>query len=237
VEPVRPIDRRHGPRLVAARTARVRATIAWLGAGRIATGLLGAALAAAAGWWLLRPTATPVEQALPFAATTTREAVSAGPPTAVGTAAGGPTSGRETLVVHVAGAVVHPGVYELAAGARVRDAVNAAGGPAADADLDAMNLAAPVRDGERVYVPLPGEAPGPAVIGGGSGASGVPGPVDLNVAGEAELDALPGIGPALAAAIVADREANGPFATVDDLLRVRGIGPAKLDQFRDRVTV
>jgi competence protein ComEA len=154
------------------------------------------------------------------------------------------------IVVHVAGAVVQPGVVHLPAGSRAEDALAAAGGVAADADTDALNLAAPLRDGDRLYVPHLGQ-PVPTVVvpsGGaaaGGGASGggaaataaAAGPVDLNRATVDQLDSLPGVGPATAAAIVAYRDEHGPFATVDDLLGVRGIGPAKLDAIRALVAV
>jgi competence protein ComEA len=145
------------------------------------------------------------------------------------------------VVVHVAGAVVAPGVYRLSAGARVVDAIATAGGLRADAATDAVNQAALVRDGERVYVPAVGEAVPPGAMGSGSTggtSSSVPtGPLDLNVATAEQLDTLPGVGPATAAAIVAYRDDHGPFATVDDLGEVRGIGPAKLEALRDLVRV
>ena len=121
-----------------------------------------------------------------------------------------PTIATGTVVVHVAGAVVAPGVYELGAGARAADAVTVAGGASPEADVDALNLAAPLQDGERVYVPVVGEAVPPPVAAPTSSAA--VGPVDLNRATVDELDGLPGIGPATAQAIVAHREANGPFA-------------------------
>jgi competence protein ComEA len=146
-----------------------------------------------------------------------------------------------TLVVHAAGAVNAPGLYELAAGSRVNDVIAAAGGLAAGADADRVNLAAPVADGERVYIPKVGEAvpaaEGPSVDGYASNGSATSGPVNLNTASVEELDTLPGIGPSIAQAIVDERERNGPFRSVDDLERVRGIGPSKLDQLRDLVTV
>jgi competence protein ComEA len=138
------------------------------------------------------------------------------------------------LVVHVAGAVAHPGVYRLRAGARAIDAVDAAGGPTIDADTGRINLAAPLRDGERVYVPRIGEA-APSAIGAGTGEER--GPINLNTATVAELESLPGVGPSTAAAIVDHRERSGPFTSVEQLLDVRGIGPAKLDQIRGLVTV
>src|SRR5262249_31399618 len=104
-------------------------------------------------------------------------------------------------------------------------------------DLGQLNLAAPVADGTRIAVPVTGQTV-PAVTNDGAtpATTAVAGPVDLNTATAAQLDTLPGIGPATAAAIVHDREENGPFASVDDLARVRGIGPAKLAQLRDLAT-
>lgn len=140
------------------------------------------------------------------------------------------------VTVHVVGAVLAPGLVELPAGARVADALEAAGGAAADADLARVNLARPLLDGEQVLVPVPGEvlegAPAAAPAGGGAGrpaAAGVPaagGPVDLNTAGVEELDTLPGVGPVLAQRIVDWRTDVGPFASVADLTAVSGIGEA-----------
>lgn len=147
------------------------------------------------------------------------------------------------LVVHVVGAVRAPGVVRVRDGTRVIDALNAAGGAAPRADLGALNLAARVTDGARIVVPAVGEAPPPQLPGDaatGSGVApggGVPGPIDVNRATAEELDALPGVGPATATAIVREREANGPFRSPDDLERVRGIGPAKLATLRDLVRV
>jgi competence protein ComEA len=147
------------------------------------------------------------------------------------------------VLVHVVGSVHAPGVVELPAGARVVDAVAAAGGATAEADLSALNLARPVVDGEQVLVPRPGEVP-PLPAGGlpaGGAASGpaeTAGPVlvDVNRATAGELEALPGIGPVLAERIVAHREEHGPFAAVDDLQGVRGIGPSLLADLRELVT-
>jgi competence protein ComEA len=161
------------------------------------------------------------------------------------------------VVVQAAGAVHLPGVHRLPAGSRVDDLVSAAGGSTPDADLDRVNLAALLVDGERIWVPRRGEVEVPPVVSGGTtaapggsaggGTSGGSGsspdggdptaPVDLNTATDAQLDALPGIGPATAAAILAHRDANGPFRSVDDLLDVRGIGEAKLEQLRPLVRV
>jgi competence protein ComEA len=152
------------------------------------------------------------------------------------------------VVVDVVGAVRRSGIVRLGAGARVVDAIAAAGGAVAGADLTRLNLAAVVADGARVAVPrLGAPAPGidPAAVVGSAQAAGdtAPGtpsadaPVNLNTASAAQLDSLPGVGPATAAAIISDRAEHGPFRSVDDLGRVRGIGDAKLDQLRKLVTV
>jgi len=149
-----------------------------------------------------------------------------------------------TVWVHVVGRVAAPGVVALPAGSRVGDAVGAAGGPLPDADLAALNLAAVVQDGAQVRVPAPGEEPvvadaadGTAGSSGGGAAGPAGGGVDVNTAPSTELQTLPGIGPVLAERIVAWREANGPFGSVDALLDVSGIGPAVLGQIRDLVRV
>lgn len=136
--------------------------------------------------------------------------------------------------VHVSGAVRAPGLYVVGADARVIDAVSAAGGLADDADASAINLARPVTDGEQLVVPVEGEAP-PAGPSAGSGSA--PGLVSVNTADAAALEELPGIGPALAARIIDWRDTEGPFASVDDLLAVSGIGPKVLESLRDLVTV
>lgn len=145
------------------------------------------------------------------------------------------------VVVHVAGAVVHPGVYRLPIGSRVADAVAAAGGALGNAALDAVNLARILSDGEQVRLPTTDEVASgmvaPAAGGGvGAGASGAAGLVNLNTASAAELETLPGIGAATAQKIVDDREANGPFATPEDLMRVTGIGAKKFEALKDLVT-
>ena len=139
------------------------------------------------------------------------------------------------LVVHVDGAVASPDVYELEPGSRVADAIDAAGGLAEGADTSTLNLAAPVADGEKVHVPVEGEsAPAAPGTSGGAEAGGL---VNLNTAGVEELDELPGVGEATAQAIVEDREANGPFTTVEDLMRVSGIGEKKFERLRELVCV
>ena len=136
------------------------------------------------------------------------------------------------VLVHVVGAVRRPGVYQLADGARARDAVTAAGGATRRAALDGLNLAARVADGEQVVVPVRGRGAPVAAP-----APGKPPVVRLNDADAAALDALPGVGPATAQRIVAWREAHGPFATVDGLLDVPGIGEAKLAAMREQLAL
>ena len=150
-----------------------------------------------------------------------------------------------TIVVHVSGAVANPGVVSVPSGARVADAVAAAGGVDRSADVTAINLAAPLADGDQVVVPQAAGSGGggPAIAGtpsvgvGGSSAEGTGDKVALNLAGPADLETLPGVGPVLASRIIAHRQANGPFQAVEDLLDVPGIGEATLAGFRDLVVV
>jgi competence protein ComEA len=148
-----------------------------------------------------------------------------------------PTTTSAELHVHAAGAVAQPGVVTVPNGSRVTDVVAAAGGPAADADLDQINLAAPVTDGERVYVPHKGET----VLADSGGASATSaaadGIVNINNADATTLETLPGVGPATAKAIVDYRTQHGKFRSVDDLLNVRGIGPSKLSQIKPHARV
>ncbi|MDO4502543.1 MAG: helix-hairpin-helix domain-containing protein [Coriobacteriia bacterium] len=182
--------------------------------------------------------------------------------------------------MHVVGAVKQPGIYELAAGSRLADAIEAAGGPSSKAAVDAVNLARELSDGEQVSVPTKAQvakekkqqecavpragasgsgsggvgaagsggsgvsgsaasgaagATGAAGASSGSGAQG--GLINVNTATEAELQTISGIGPATAQKIVADREANGPFARIEDLTRVSGIGDKKLEAMRGSITV
>lgn len=219
---VEPLSRPAAPQSVA---DRARAWVEWFGTGRLVAASLATLIVCAGAYWLVHTPPPPTEASLPVATTTS----SATP----GTSMAAPESPTRVLV-HVTGAVVEPGVFELAAGARVRDAVVAAGGPTAEADWNALNLAAVVADASRVYVPVVGEdvpvEPSSATPAGGAG------PIDVNRATVDQLDELPGVGPATAAAIVTERERNGPFVDVDDLDRVPGIGPAKLEALRDLVT-
>lgn len=177
-----------------------------------------------------------------------------------GQAAGATSTSVPTeIVVHVAGAVNAPGVVRVGPNARVTDAVSAAGGPRGDADLNKINLAALLSDGVWLYVPAVGEST-PPVAGGpvasgadassgtgtavghpasgtASGAASAPQPVNINTATAQELETLPGVGPATAAAIIAHRESAGPFTSPEQLDDVRGIGPAKVEALIDAVVV
>ena len=142
-----------------------------------------------------------------------------------------PTRSPEpAIVVDVAGAVVHPGVVRLAVGARIADALAAAGGATAEADLVALNKAAPVRDGQRIYVPRPGET-----VPAGSAGSDAQLKIDVNHATAAELEALPGIGPTIAARIVRSRGGH-PFTRIEEL-QTRGLVTARIfADIKDMVT-
>jgi len=143
------------------------------------------------------------------------------------------------VVVDVVGAVRRPGLYRLAQGARIADAVSRAGGATPKADLALINLAAPLADGEQVVVPRRGTAAlgAPAGPAGSSASGGAPagGPVHLSTATLEQLDSLPGIGPVTAQKILDYRQKHGAFTSVDELDAVPGIGPARLDQLKDLV--
>lgn len=143
---------------------------------------------------------------------------------------GAASESRATILVHVLGAVVSPGLYELREGDRVVDAIALADGLADDADDAGINLARPLSDGEQLVVPVVGAAP-PTGQPAGDGL------VNLNTADASALDTLPRVGPAMAERIIAWREANGGFSSVEDLLDVSGIGDATLEGLRDLVTV
>jgi competence protein ComEA len=161
------------------------------------------------------------------------------------------------LRVHVSGAVRNPGVYRLDPGSIIDDAVEAAGGPTDDADLDHINLALELYDQQQVYVPrvgeptpeltlpsasptptntLPSGSPAPTPTAGEKEVT-PPGKVNINTATVEQLDTLPGIGPAIAQRIVDYRQANGPFAEPEDIMNVSGIGPATFEKLQDLITV
>lgn len=140
----------------------------------------------------------------------------------------------ETIQVHVSGWVSAPGVISLDDGALAADAIAAAGGLRPGARVEGVNLAAPVANGTQLIIPGPDDAPVEPPGGSSGGAGGL---VAVNRATAVELETLPGVGPVLASRIVAFREENGPFSTVEDLLSVPGIGEAKLAALRDLITV
>ncbi len=156
---------------------------------------------------------------------------------------------EESWVIYITGAVKAPGVYTVPPGIRIYEVVDRAGGLTADADAVAINLARPLQDGDHIHVPKRGEEVNPVSresAGGvvpdmGTSSSGSPGKgggkVSLNRASGAELETLPGVGPKTAVAIIRFRKENGPFRSVEDLIQVRGIGPAKMAQVRGLVTV
>ena len=137
------------------------------------------------------------------------------------------------VVVDVVGAVRRPGLYRLAHGSRIADAVTRAGGATSKADLAQVNLAAPLADGEQVVVPRRGPA-GVVGVGVSSGTT-TAAPVQLSTATLEQLESLPGVGPVMAQKILDYRQAHGAFQSVDELDAVPGIGPKRLDQLRDLV--
>lgn len=156
-----------------------------------------------------------------------------------GSSTNGPAGAR--IIVHVVGEVARPGIVLLAQGARVIDAVTAAGGALASSDLERINLARVVTDGEQVHVPAPGEAILPGAYGSTlrapAGGSEPAVRVNLNTAGLGELDSLPGVGPVLAQRIIDWRAQHGRFTSVEELGEISGIGARLLSQLTDRVTV
>jgi competence protein ComEA len=236
----------------------------WIGMGRIIASSVGVLVVVSGGWWIMRSPPPPIEAGIAFApslvstAVPTLNSVGDSPGVTIGVTPAVSASGSSPakITVHVAGEVRFPGVVVITSSARVVDAVAAAGGATARADLDAVNLATPLVDAAQVYIPRRGETPRPFVIrprpglnpptaatgmSGGSaasgGATGAAIIIDLNNATEQQLDTLPGVGPSTARAILAYRVQHGPFSRIEDLLNIRGIGPAKLDALRGLVRI
>ena len=227
----------------------------WFGISRMIGSVLSVAFVGVAGWWLVQVPPPPPEASLSFASTT----VAAN--TTIGVSASSINTTPQIITVHVAGAVKNPGVYRLKYGSRINDGLVAAGGATSAANLDVINLATVLNEGEQIYVPKRGEKPhvitnrpqaggaggvgGAAGAGGAGGAAGAGGAtngaaslqININLASVVELEQLPGVGPATAKAIVAYREKFGAFLKVEDLLKVRGIGPAKLSEILPRARV
>jgi len=173
--------------------------------------------------WINRPQSHPIVISTPV-------------PTATPTVALTPTPAP--LRVYVTGAVNEPDVYILSPGSIVKDAVLAAGGGTDDADLNRVNLALQVYDQQQVYVPRKGEETSPiALPTEPSLPASAAAKVNINSASSEELDALPGIGPAIAQRVVDYRTENGPFATTEDIMKVKGIGPATFAELEDWITV
>jgi competence protein ComEA len=222
--------------------------VSFIGLTRLVIGLLATTIASAGIWLLVRPSAPLVESVVPHASGVGIVAPLSTMPTPL------------TVRIHVAGAVVHPGVYTVSSSARVVDAVAAAGGATSRADLERINLAQTIVDTEQVFVPsratrtnkitvaprlrpsrttVPVSVP---TIPGAMPIIGVPNTsvtplINLNSATSDQLDTLPGVGPSTAKAIISYRNRKGPFGKVEDLLNVPGIGPSKVAALRDQVTV
>jgi competence protein ComEA len=202
--------------------------------------VVGILVVAAAGLWYVRSLPTPIR----VETTSEMGGGPAGDPGAMSDPAPAPSPSASAspaveILVHVAGWVHHPGVYRLHQGDRVVDAIEAAGGARAGADLTVLNLAAPLSDGEQVLVGRRGGGAGlvsGTSSGSGSGSAGG-GLVNINTAGLEELESLPGIGPSLGQRIIDYREQHGPFHSVDDLDDVSGIGEKTLEDLRPLVTV
>jgi competence protein ComEA len=222
--------------------------LSFIGVTRLLVGLLATTIASAGIWLLVRPSAPLVESVVPHASGVGIVAPLSTLPTPL------------TVRIHVAGAVVRPGVYTVSSSARVVDAVKAAGGPTSRADLERINLAQTIVDTEQVFVPFrstrttkitvaprlrPSRTTIPVSVPTISSALpiiGVPTTsvtplINLNSATSDQLDTLPGVGPSTAKAIISYRNRKGPFRKVEDLLNVPGIGPSKVAALRDQVTV
>ncbi len=207
--------------------------------GAVALGTVAVLVAIA--WRLFVTSQPPIEDSLPIVQRSTTVAPAAAVPAEV-RSEGSSTAATvlpEDVVVHVAGGVHTPGLVFGSDGWRVYDAIEAAGGLTPNADPDRINLAAPIADGQRVFVPIAGEPVIPALAATPGAASVDPATtmVDINSADSVALQQLPGVGPATAERILSHREDHGPFATVDSLVAVRGIGPATLEGIRDHATV
>lgn len=231
---------------------KVQATIKWFGLSRLIGSVLSLIAVALAGWWLLRVPPPPPEDSIPIAstATTVSFAVSSPQATELDTELDAKLV-RELateLTVHIAGAVKTPGVYQLQVGARINDGVVAAGGATAQADLDSVNLAMLLSEGEQIYIPKRNDKPHIIVqprftssnnLNSSNSATNneLQISININTATAIELEQLAGVGPSTAKAIIEFRQKNGGFKTVEDLLNVRGIGPAKLSEILPQARV
>ncbi len=224
-------------KLVQSTFKKLQTTIKWFGLSRLIGSFLSLIAVALAGWWLLRVPPPPPEDSIPIASTvTTLSLTTISPPT---------TSPFSKITVHIAGAVKTPGVYQFHIGARINDGVVAAGGATAQADLNSVNLAMLLSEGEQIYIPKRNEKPHIVVQPrftnptGSNIATDKPLQISINIntATAIELEQLAGVGPSTAKAIIEFREKNGAFKTVEDVLNVRGIGPAKLSEILPQARV
>ncbi|MBM0127175.1 helix-hairpin-helix domain-containing protein [Pimelobacter simplex] len=252
-EPGRHAARRRRPRPDPRRSlALLGDRLPTLGVPQVAVVALAVALGlAVTTWWVLRDRTEPLapvsaEPTAPLVTTTPSAAPEPVPGQAPGQAPGstpggaGAGPGTGTVTVDVAGRVRRPGIVVLAAGSRVTDALAAAGGPRKGVDLTPLNLARVLVDGEQVVVGGPARPPaaaGAATWSGGAGGGASGALVNLNTAGQGELESLPEVGPVTAQSIIAWRDAHGGFTSVDELLEVDGIGEKTLEQITPHVTV
>ena len=219
---------------------RLLGAIQWFGVRRAVTSAFAVLVVGVGAWWVVRVPPVPIESTISFTSTSVVRNQGASPDVTLAISL--------NIVVHVAGEVKNPGVYTLPSGARMIDAVTAAGGATARADLEVINLATPLIDSSQIYVPAKGVAthptfarPQPGINGvvssSNSASANASGLVNINRASVTELDSLPGVGPSTAQAIVEYRVAHGPFGSPEDLLNVKGIGPAKFEAMRKLVGV
>jgi len=219
---------------------KVKTTIKWFGLSRLVGSVLSLIAVALAGSWLLRVPPPPPEDSIPIASTATTLSFAVSSPQKIELVT--------ELTVHIAGAVKTPGVYQLHVGARINDGVVAAGGATAQADLDSVNLAMLLSEGEQIYIPKRNEKPHIIVqprftssnnLNSSNSATNneLQISININTATAIELEQLAGVGPSTAKAIIEFRQKNGGFKTVEDLLNVRGIGPAKLSEILPQARV
>ena len=228
-------------KLVQSTFLKLKTTIKWFGLSRLIGSFLSLIAVALAGWWLLRVPPPPPEDSLPLASTATTLSFVLSAPQS--------TALISEITVHIAGAVKTPGVYQFHIGARINDGVVAAGGATVQADLDSVNLAMLLSEGIQIYIPKRNEKPhivvqprltNPNSSASGAGIDNATGKqlqININTATAIELEQLAGVGPSTAKAIIEFREKNGAFKTVEDLLNVRGIGPAKLSEILPQARV
>lgn len=246
---------------------RASAALEWYGPARALATAGSVVVVCIGAWWLLRAPSPPLEASLPFAARTGSSSTIEAEIATATLALPGMSSNAADITVHVIGAVIAPGVYTIAASSRVVDAMTAAGGPTPQADLSSLNMALPLADADQIYVPPRSAAASrkqspktqprrtnPTVVtvpqaiaaatstpqptaASSSATSMSTGSVNINTADATLLESLPGVGPSTAKAIIAHRQANGPFAKPEGLLEVKGIGDGKFAAMKQFVTV